>query len=168
METKEAILKRKSTRKFNGNSLDHETTKAILEAAMAAPSAVNRQPWEFYIVKNKDVQQEIRKSSPFSNYNSDLIIIVAGNTKNEFGLSNEFIVTDCSAAIENMLVRATDLGVATVWCAIYPDEKRMSKVREILHIDEAIIPFAIIHLGYSDDKLEERTKYDEKKIHVVE
>jgi nitroreductase len=168
METKSAILKRKSCRKYIEKSLDHETVKAILEAGMAAPSAINRQPWEFYIIKNKEVQKTLKDAMPYSKYNSDLLIVVAGNLLKEiFIKSQEFFVEDCSAAIENMLIRATDLGVASCWTAIYPDEKRMDSVRTILNIKKSIIPFAIVHFGYSDEELVERTKYNEKKIHVI-
>jgi len=169
METKSAILKRKSCRKYNGKHIDSEVIKMILEAGMAAPSAINRQPWEFYIIKNKDVQETLKSAMPYSKYNSDLLIVVCGNLSKEiFIKSQEFFVEDCSAAIENMLISATDLGVSSCWTAVYPSEKRMNSVREILKIKKSIIPFAIVHFGYCNDEFIENTKYNEKKIHVIE
>lgn len=79
MEVMEAVLNRRSVRKYLNKAVEEEKILKILESAMAAPSAVNKQPWEFYVVKNAQVQNELRQSTPYTNFNSPLIIVVAGN-----------------------------------------------------------------------------------------
>lgn len=170
MNIKEAVLKRRSIRKFNDKKISDEIIKDILEAAMAAPSACNLQPWEFFVIKNKDMQEEIRsKASRFTNYNSSLIIVVAGNEKKSLpGRLKDFWQQDCSAAIENMLLMATYHNVGTCWCGLYPNIESVEKVREILKQEKHIVPLALIHLGYYDENVEPRSQYDEAKVHIID
>jgi nitroreductase len=169
METEKAIITRRSIRKFIHKPIEEEKIERLIKDAMEAPSGVNAQPWEFFVIKDKKVQDQFRYASPYANYNSDLIIIVAGNKKRFFqGMEdNGLWIEDCSAATENILLSATDQGLASVWCALFPDPVRMEKAREILKAGEEIVPFAIVHLGYSDIEPAVRSKYDEKKVHII-
>ncbi|NLV85388.1 MAG: nitroreductase family protein [Spirochaetales bacterium] len=168
MDVREAMLKRRSIREFNDKPLPDESIRELLQSAMAAPSAHNRQPWEFYVVKNRPLQERLRRVSRYSNMNSSLIIIVAGNQQRFMAPpASDFWVQDCSAAVENLLLSATSLGIASCWCGLFPSSGASGKVREILGLEGHIIPMALIHLGYSDLVAAPRTQYDEARVHLI-
>ena len=168
MDIREAIYKRRSVREFEEKQVSQEIIKSLLEDAMAAPSACNKKPWEFYVIRNKEKQELIKKGIKYSNFNSDVLIIVAGNTNNSLTKDdNDFWIQDCSAAIENILISAVSFGLGTCWCGLYPVKNRMERVKEILEIEDHIIPLGAIHIGYPKKEIEGRTQYDENKIHYV-
>ena len=117
MEVKDALLKRRSIRKFKDEPISQEIIEELLIAAMSAPSACNKRPWEFYIITNKDKLQELKKASRFARYDAPLAIVVCGNLSHALPLSfSSYWIQDCSAATQNILLRVTDLGLGAVWC----------------------------------------------------
>lgn len=169
MEVYNTILKRRSVRKFKEKEITNDMTELLLKSAMAAPSACNKQPWEFYIIRNKEILEQLRQVSPYSDRTAPLIIIVAGNDKRSLSHKiNDFWIQDCSAAIENILLTAIEMGLGTCWCGLFPMVTPTKRVRKILNLEEHIIPLALIHIGYPDEELEPRTQYNEKRIHVIE
>ena len=112
---------------------------------------------------------ELKGVSPYFDKNSPLLIVVCGNRAGEnTRQTNDFWIQDCSAAIENMLLTATDLGLASLWCGVYPRYDRYTKVRELLKVDKSIIPLGIIHIGYAEKDKEPRTQYQKEKVHIIE
>ena len=168
MNTYETILKRRSIRKFKEGTIKDEDIKMLLDAAMAAPSARNMQPWEFYVVSNQEKMQEIRDFAPNFNFNSNLMIIVCGNTSRSLTKNNnDFWIQDCSAAIQNILLTATSLGLGTVWCGLYPVIERSNKIKELLKVSDEIIPLGLIHVGIPNEEKEPRTQYNENYVHFI-
>ena len=168
MDIREAIHKRRSIRKFQNKEVSDDIIRKLLEDAMAAPSACNKQPWEFYVIKNKELQNSIKSKVMFSNYNSPLLIVACGN--NELSLTkdnNDFWIQDVSAAIENILLSALSFDLGTCWCGLYPSDKRCKRVKDILELPNNLIPLALIHIGYPEQFLESRTQYDESKVHYI-
>ena len=168
MNVYDAILKRRSIRKFKSDFLSEEIIEKLLIAAMAAPSARNMQPWEFYVVSNKEVMNKIRDVARSIDFDSPLMIVVCGNT--DRGITkknNDFWIQDCSAAIENILLAATELGLGTVWCGLYPVLERANAVCEIINEEKNIIPLGVIHIGYPDEEKEERSQYNIKYVHYM-
>lgn len=168
MNVYDAILKRRSIRKFKSDFLSEEIIEKLLIAAMAAPSARNMQPWEFYVVSNKEVMNKIRDVARSIDFDSPLMIVVCGNT--DRGITkknNDFWIQDCSAAIENILLAATELGLGTVWCGLYPVLERANAVRKIINEEKNIIPLGVIHIGYPDEEKEERSQYNIKYVHYM-
>lgn len=168
MNTFDAILKRRSIRKFKDIKVEEEKIEKLLVSAMAAPSARNMQPWEFYVVTNEEKIKNLRNIAKNFDFNSKLIIIVCGNknrtiTQND----NDFWIQDASAAVENILLCATELGLGSVWCGLFPVLERSEKVKETLNINEEIIPMALLHIGYPDEAKEERTQYNKEYVHYV-
>ena len=145
----ETIYQRRSIRKFTNEKISDENILTLLKCAMAAPSARNTKPWEFYVIKDETTQQSLRDVSKNFAFNSSLIIIVAGNTdKSMTKNDNDFWIQDCSAAIENILLAATSLGIGSVWCGIYPVKERVEAVRKIIKEKENII----LQIGYKVEK----------------
>ena len=168
MELKEVLLKRRSVRKFTNEPVSDEMINELLHAAMSGPSACNKRPWEFYVVTNKEKMEELKSASRFTKITATLAIIVCGNLSHALPLKMaEYWIQDCSAATENILLRATDLGLGTVWCGIHPQKKAEERVQKILEIPNKQIPLNIIFIGHPAEEPEARDQYDEKRVHYI-
>lgn len=168
MEVKDALLKRRSIRKYLDKEVSDEIIEELLHAAMSGPTACNRRPWIFYVIKDQDKLNELRKASRFSNMNAPLAIVVVGDLSRSLPLQlKDFWIQDCSAATENILLRATDLGLGSLWCGIYPQKRPVERVKKILGITNSDIPLNIIYIGYGDEEKESRDQYEKNRVKVI-
>lgn len=168
MELKEAMLCRRSVRKFTREPVPEEMIRQLLHAAMSGPSACNRTPWEFWVITREEALKELKSSSRFTGYDAPLAIVVAGNLSRALPMQlSEFWIQDCSAATENILLQATDLGLGAVWCGIHPQKKAVERVSRLLGMTPKQIPLNIIYIGYPAETPEPRDQYAEKNIHWV-
>ena len=168
MEVKDALLKRRSIRKYLDKEVSDEIIEELLHAAMSGPSACNRRPWIFYVIKDQDKLNELRKASRFSNMNAPLAIVVVGDLSRSLPLQlKDFWIHDCSAATENILLRATDLGLGSLWCGIYPQKRPVERVKKILGITNSDIPLNIIYIGYGDEEKESREQYEKNRVKII-
>lgn len=160
-----AIFERRSIRKYTGEKISEEKIKKLLQAAMAAPSAGNQQPWEFIVIRDREMMNKITEVHPYSSMlkEADVAIVVCGDEKRE--KYKGFWVQDCSAATQNILLAAQDLGLGAVWLGVYPDEKRVKSIKELLGIPEHVQTLSIVSLGYPVEKKDPANRYDEAKIH---
>lgn len=167
-EVYQNILNRRSIRKFKCDSIKDEDIKILLKAAMAAPSACNKQPWEFYVVKNSKKLEMVKSSGRYTNINAPLAIVVCGNQDRCLSKKdNDFFIQDCSSAITHILLCAESLKLGSLWCGAYPMESVVKKLRCALELEENIIPLGIVYIGYSDEEKESRTQYKEEYIHII-
>ena len=168
MELKELLLKRRSVRKFKEDKISDEMINELLIAAMSGPSACNRKPWEFYVVTNEEKLNDVKKASLFSRFNAPLAIIVCGNLSKALPLKlSSYWIQDCSAATENILLRAVDLGLGACWCGAHPQERVEENLRKCLNLDKNIIPLNIIFIGHPAEEPQERDQYEEKRVHYI-
>ena len=168
MEVKDALLKRRSIRKYLDKEVSDEIIEELLHAAMSGPSACNRRPWIFYVIKDQDKLNELRKASRFSNMNAPLAIVVVGDLSRSLPLQlKDFWIQDCSAATENILLRATDSGLGSLWCGIYPQKRPVERVKDILGITSSDIPLNIIYIGYGDEEKESRDQYEKNRVKII-
>ena len=168
MEVKEALLKRRSIRKFKDEKISEELINELLIAAMSAPSACNKKPWEFFVITNEEKLQELKKASRFARYDAPLAIVVCGNLSKALPLQlSTYWIQDCSAATQNILLRVTVLGLGAVWCGAHPQKNVEKKIKEILDLSDKLVPLNIIFIGYPNQEVEPRTQLEEKKIHYV-
>lgn len=168
MELKEVLLKRRSVRKFTDQAVEPQHINELLHAAMSGPSACNRRPWVFYVVDNEGVLEQLRKATHFSNIRAKLAIVVCGDLKRALPQQlAPYWIQDCSAATENILLRAVDLGLGTVWCGVHPQERGEKKVAEILNLAQDQIPLNIIYIGYPDEEFEARDQYEAEQVHYI-
>ena len=169
MELKEVLLKRRSIRKFTDQKVSDEIINELLHAGMSGPSACNRQPWEFYVIKNEEMLVTLRRTSRFTNMEAPLAIIICGNLDKALPESmKDYWIHDCSAATENILLRATDLGLGAVWCGIYPQERAADRVKEFLNLGDNLVPLSQIWIGYPDEQRTPRDWYNPDCIHIIE
>lgn len=162
------ILKRRSVRKFKDMAVPAEMIDSLLEAAMAAPSACNRRPVDFYVITNEEKLEEISLCGRFTRMKAPLIIVVVGNVRRALPLQlQDYWIHDAAAASENILLQATTLGLGSCWCGVHPQKRVMAKVSSALGLSEKDIPFAIIKIGYPDENPEPHSGYDAKRVHFI-
>lgn len=168
MELKEALLKRRSVRNFTDEAVSESQIEELLHAAMSGPSACNRCPWEFLVITQQEKLEELRSASRFTKMNAPLAIVVCGNLSRALPVQlSAYWIQDCSAATENILLRATDLGLGAVWCGIHPQKRAEKRVQQILDLKDKWIPLNIIWIGHPAENPEARDQYDEKRIHYI-
>ena len=168
MELKEVLLKRRSVRKFTEEPVSKEQIDELLHAAMSGPSACNKKPWEFYVITNEKTLEEIKSASQFTKFSAKLAIVVCGNLSKALPMKMaEYWIQDCSAATENILLRATDLGLGAVWCGIHPQKRSEEKVRKLLSIPQSQVPLNIIYIGHPAEEPEGRDQYEEARVHFI-
>lgn len=166
MELSEVLLKRRSVRKFTAEPVSEEEIDALMHAAMSGPSAVNRQPWEFYAVTDPEKLEALRGTSAFSKMQAPLAVIVCGSKLRGLPMEmSEFWVQDCSAATENILLRAVDLGLGAVWCGVWPVKSSAEKVKKALSLPGTVTPLNILWIGHPAETPEAGDHYDYKRIH---
>jgi nitroreductase len=164
--TLETIFRRRSIRKFTDQPLDKETITLLLQAGMAAPSAVNSQPWEFIVVTEPEVLAKLRRKLPFAHQNAPAGIVVLGNPERANNTAGRaFWQQDCSAAMENMLIAAVGLGLGAVWIGIHPIAPFVRAVKNILDIPDEATPLGMMHVGYPAEEKIPRTRYVEHKVY---
>ena len=168
MELKEALLKRRSIRKFESTPVPDELIDELMHAAMSGPSACNKRPWEFYVVTGKAHLNKLQTASRFMGFDAPLAVIVCGNLRHTLPLKfSEYWIQDCSAATETIRLRATDLGLGAVWCGIHPQKRAEKRVKEILNLEDKLIPLNIIWIGHPAEAPDPRTQYDSKRVHYI-
>jgi nitroreductase len=165
-EAIEFIKQRRSIRKFTSQPVEEEKLLLLLRAAMSAPNARNSRPWEFVVVTEPEVLDELRAGHP-SKYNGTAAIVVCGHPAiaDSPESSEKNWMLDCSAATENLLIEAASLGLGAVWCGVWPGQARIDAVAPVLGLPEGCHPLNLVWLGYPDEVKEARTQYDEARVH---
>ena len=160
------IFQRRSIRKYQDKAVEKEKLVLLLQAAMAAPSARNNQPWEFVVVTEPGKMTKFRENMKYGNYNAPAAIVVCGSPKvMKNDDAEKFWIQDCSAAVENILVSAVSLGLGTVWLGVYPKEETIQTVRELVSLPEEVTPLAVLYIGYPAESKEAQTRYEESRVH---
>jgi len=162
---KNPIFDRRSIRKFSSRAVEKESLDHLVEAAMFAPSAGNQQPWQFVVVNDRQVLDELIASGPYTSAlkTAQAAIIVCCDM--ERVTREGFWIQDCSLASHNILLEAFNLGLGTVWIGCYPREDRMENVSQTLHLPVYAVPLNIIAIGYPDEQKERPDRNDPARIH---
>lgn len=165
MNILETILSRSSIRKYTTQAVSAEIVEKLLRVAMSAPSAGNHQPWHFVVIDDRELLDAIPAVHPYSQMlkEAPLAILVCGDLQldKQAGLW----VQDCSAATENLLLAAHALKLGAVWLGVYPREKRMAGLRELLLLPENVIPFSLISIGHPAEEKSPSNRYQKARIH---
>ncbi len=164
----DALLTRVSVRYFTTEKPSEEQINLILRAGMAAPTAVNKQPWAFIVVDEPELLKEIGERLPNSRVQNDaqVAIVVCGDMSKALeGEVRDFWIQDASAATENILLAVHALGLGAVWTGLIPSVERSNVAREILNVPEHLVPFCIIPIGYPAEQPQVKDKFKEENIH---
>ena len=163
-----AIFQRISVRKYQPRPVEPEKIDHILRAAMAAPSAGNQQPWEFYVVRNPSVIQELSQCSPYAGCAANAPVVIVPFLKTDGLRFPELGEIDLAIAAENILLEITELGLGGVWLAVAPIQDRMEKANAALGIGDRLNAFALIPVGYPAEERPQQDRFDESRIHFVD
>ena len=165
MNTIEAIMTRRSIRKYTAQPVSSETIRKLLEAAMSAPSAANEQPWQFIVINERHLLDQIPGFHLYAAMVKDVsaAVLVCGDAT--LDKHQGFWVQDCSAATQNLLLAAHDLGLGAVWLGIYPREERIHGMRKLLELPDHVIPLALIPIGYPAQKPPREDRFREERVH---
>ncbi len=163
----ENIMTRTSIRKFKQQAVEAEKVETMLRAAMAAPTAVNKQPWHFVVVTDKQVLSELAGQGGRGNMlrNAPLAIVVCGDmSKAMQGKGQEYWIQDTSAATENLLLAAHALGLGAVWTGAYPMDDRYTHIQKVLGMPETVVPLNICIIGYPDEQPTPKDKWKPENV----
>ena len=165
MEVIEAILTRRSIRKYSREKVTDNQIEIILKAAMYAPSAMNQQPWHFIVIDDHKKLNLIMEVHPYSNMlkEAGLAILVCGDERLQ--LSKGYWMVDCGAATQNLLLAAHGIGLGAVWLGVHPREERKSGIRKIFHLPDHIQPFSLISIGYPAEEKPVPQRFKPERIH---
>lgn len=163
----DTIFTRTSIRQFEERAVEQEKIHRLLKAAFAAPSAGNQQPWEFYIVTNKDKLKALAKASPYATpaENAPAALVIC--FRKEQLRFPEYADIDCAIATENVLLELEALELGGGMLGISPHEDRMEAVRKVLELPENLAAFTIVPFGYPKKKQPQKDRYDESRVHYV-
>lgn len=160
------IMARRSIRKFAEQPVGVDAIEVLLQAAMAAPSASNRRPWEFVVATDETVLRQLRARLVLGRYNAPLAIGVCGNLHRAWpGSAQQFWVQDCSAAMQNILLASAGLGLGAVWVGVHPVKAFERGVGHVLNLPPYVIPLGLAWVGYPAEMKEPRTQYDVRRVH---
>ena len=161
------ILTRVSVRQFTGEKISDEQVECLLRCAMAAPSAVNKQPWEFIVINDEALIKRLGEALPFSRCtnNPAVAIIPCGNMQRTLEKEPDYWIDDLSAATENILLAAHAMGLGAVWTGVHPGAERVKQVQEIVGLPEHIVPLCIIPVGVPAEQPEVKDKWNTERIH---
>ncbi|MGB9748461.1 MAG: nitroreductase family protein [Candidatus Woesearchaeota archaeon] len=151
----EVIERRRSIRNYSEEPVEWDKVVKILESAIKAPSSGNVQNWRFVIVTDKNLRAKLAEASlqQYWMEKAPIHIVVCSENfmvKKLYGERGEklYAIQNCAAAIQNMLLTATALGLGSCWVGAFEDEA----VARILGISGDVTIQAIITLGYSHEK----------------
>ncbi|ONI44555.1 nitroreductase [Candidatus Epulonipiscium fishelsonii] len=163
-----AIFTRRSVRQFADKTVEQEKIEKILRAAMQAPSANNQQPWDFIVVEGKENLDKLSKYNPYAGClkNASAAIIVLGNTERIMFPHWE---QDLGAATQNIQLEAVELGLGSVWLGTAPNKERMEFIRKLYGLNENMLPYSVIALGYPKDTNANHftDRYDASRIKYI-
>jgi nitroreductase len=165
MEVLETIFTRRCICRFTAEPVTDKELDTVLRAGFQAPSAHNGQPWEFIIIKDKEKFERISKFHPYAKMvpQAQVCVIVCGNENRQ--KTTGFMIEDCSAAIENMLLAAHGMNLGAVWCGLYPVPKLTKEMKKLCSLPDFVIPVGMIVLGHKGEEKAPTDRYDAAKIH---
>ena len=159
------IFARRSIRKYKDEPVPEEMIQDILDAAMAAPSACCKDPWHLIVVTAKDMLAKISEGLPHGKMLADapLGIVVCGDIDKAHDNQLSYMLQDCSAAIQNMLLAVHALGLGACWLGVHPREDRIAHIKGLLDTPDNIVPISVLAIGHPAEEKEPRTRFDESK-----
>lgn len=162
------IFERRSVRKYGKDAVSDGEIRDMLEAAMAAPSACCKDPWHFIVLRDREILEKTAAGLPHGGMLADAGagIVVCGALSEAHDGMLSYMLQDCSAAIENILLAASSLGLGAVWLGAHPREDRIEHLRKTLGIPESITPISVVSIGRPAEKKEARTRYNRAKVHT--
>lgn len=162
------IYNRKSVRHFTNQMVSRKQLTELIRAGMAAPTAVNKQPWAFIAIDDRGMLDQLAEILPYAKMlkqATGAIVVCGDMTKTLDGIAQEYWIQDCSAATQNILLAAESMGLGAVWTGVYPKAERVESVKKTIQLPEYIMPLNVIPIGYPTGEDQAKDKWDEGKMH---
>ncbi len=161
------ILTRVSVRQFTGEPISQQQIDTLLQCAMAAPSAINKQPWAFIVITDTALLQRIGNEMPNSRCqnNPACAFVPCGDLTKAIPDLPEFWINDVSAATENLLLAVHAMGLGAVWTGVHPSAERVAQLQSLLNLPEHIVPLCIVPVGYPAETPAIKEKFSADNIH---
>jgi nitroreductase len=156
------IFGRRSIRVYSPGEITSETVTRILAGAMAAPSAMTKDPWRFVVVRDKNMLSHFAAALPGGKMlvTAPVGIVVCGDMEAAFERNISYLLQDCSAATENLLLAAHALGLGACWVGVHPAEQSIRQLKQLLALPTQIVPVAVVALGYPGEQPAPRTRFN--------
>lgn len=166
-EDVQKILARRSVRDFTADPVNEEMLRDLLKAAMSAPSAASADPWRFIVIRNPGLLARLSGTMPHPEAltQARVGVVVCGDLEAAHRRQLSYLLQDCSAAVENLLLAASMSGLGACRLCIHPRQSRVEEARQILQLPPTVIPVAAVALGFPRKLPQPRTRFDEKKVH---
>lgn len=161
----EWIHARRSIRKYTDEPVSEEDLRELLEAAMAAPSAGNEQPWHFIVIRERALLDAVPGFHPHTAMarQASVAILVCGDPTLE--KHPGCWVLDCAAATENLLLAAAAKGLGAVWCGVHPRQERVDGFRALLGIPAHVVPLSFVPIGHPAEEKPPVQRYNPERVH---
>jgi len=160
----EAVKTRRSIRRYKPDLVSDEIIHQLVDVARHAPSSDNIQPWEFIVVRDKQVKEKLSKTHVWSYFVKDAPVCIAalGNERR----SPSYFAIDTTCAIQNLLLASHSLGLGACWVAVYDPHNPSyeNHVRTVLNVPSHLRIIAMIPIGYSNEKTGLRTLREMSEI----
>jgi nitroreductase len=165
MDVFEALLNRRSIRKYTGEKVSDELLEKIIEAGMYAPSAVNTKPWHYIVFRSASTFDAIIEANSNAGMlkQASAAILICYDEKLQH--DNGYGPVDCSAATQNMLLAAHGLGLGACWVGIYPRQNRIDALHNLFNLPEHVVPFAVISIGFPNEARNKPLRFLKDRIH---
>ena len=161
------LFGRRSVRVYEPGAISEETVQLLLQAAMAAPSAMTKDPWRFIVVRQANTLKSLAEALPGGKMlgAAELAILVCGDRDQAFERQLSFLLQDCSAATQNLLLAAHAVGLGACWVGIHPSENAVRKVKALFALPPQLVPVAVVSIGWPGEQLEPRTRFKPEYVH---
>jgi nitroreductase len=156
------LFGRRSIRVYSPGTIDENVVTKLLGAAMAAPSAMTKDPWRFVVVRKAPALAALAEALPGGKMLSTaaLAIVVCGDQEAAFERHVSFLLQDCSAATQNLLLAAHALGLGACWVGVHPSESAVRKLKEMFNLPAPVVPVAVVSLGLPGEDPGPRTRFN--------
>lgn len=162
------IFRRRSIRSFLPRSVDQHDVGLLLEAAMAAPSARATYPAEFLVLQDAGLREKVSECLPNGKFlaQAPLGMILCGDQERCCHREVSYLLQDCSACMENLLLAASIMGLGACWLGVHPNQDRVNAIRKLFDLPERILPVAAVALGWPSETKPPRTRYNPEQVHL--
>ncbi len=161
------IFGRRSVRVYSPGEVSEAALTKLLEAAMASPSAMTKDPWRFVVVRDKQTLAKMTAALPGGKMlaTAAAAIVVCGDLEATLENQLSYLLQDCSACIENLLLCAHALGLGACWVGVHPAEDSLRQIKAVFSLPRSVIPVAAIALGHPGEQPEPRTRFNPAYVH---
>ena len=165
MDLFDAMITRRSIRRYSGEPVSRDEIQTVLHAAMYAPSANNQQPWHFLVVDDDEIKNQIAQIHPYAKMVKEAAyaVVICGDETRE--LSKGYWAVDCAASTQNLLLAAHGIGLGAVWCGVHPREERKTEMKKLFNLLDHIQPFAVVAIGKPAEEKPVPERFKPERIH---